>query len=371
MNHYGPTETTVGALTFAVSPESRPETANVPLGRPLPNLRVYVLDASMAPTPTGVPGEVYIGGAGVTRGYLGQPELTAARFVPDPWRSIPGARLYRTGDRARYLPDGALLFLGRIDLQVKVRGYRVELGEIEAALVARPAVAEAVVLAPEESPGVRRLVAYVVPKGQPAPDAADLGAALRRAAPRVHGAVCLRRARRAAAHRQRQELDRRALAAVQPRAKRADDDAPRSPVEEVLVSIWADVFGRERVGIHERFADLGGHSLLATIQIVARARDAFQTELLLRAIFERRPPSLCSPRRSTGRSARPRAQRAASRARPARPRYRALLRPGAAVVPAPTRSRERRLQRTLGAAPGRIARRGCARTGARRGRAPP
>jgi amino acid adenylation domain-containing protein/non-ribosomal peptide synthase protein (TIGR01720 family) len=283
LNHYGPTETTVGVLTYAVEKGHVAPAPIVPLGRPLPNSRVYVLDAQRQPTPTGVPGEVYIGGDGVARGYLNRPDLTAERFVADPF-GAPGQRLYRTGDRARYLPDGSLVFLGRIDLQVKIRGYRIELGEIEAALAADVGVAEAVVLAPDDSPGDRRLVAFVVLRDGAA--MSDVKSRLGERLPEymVPGSFV---ATATIPLTPNGKIDRRALAAEERPAGVEEDGyaAPRNPVEEVLAAIWTDVFDKERIGIHERFSDLGGHSLLA-IQIVARARDAFQTQLALRAIFE-------------------------------------------------------------------------------------
>ena len=195
LNHYGPTETTVGVTTFAVDEAARARlegnTAVVPLGRPLPNTRIYVLDAARAPVPVGVPGEVYVGGAGVARGYLAEPELTRERFVPDPFGARvgddgaesggsqalpqpPRGRLYRTGDRARWLADGTLVFLGRVDFQVKIRGHRVELGEIEATLAAHPAVKDVVVLALGETAREQRLAAYVVPVTPGAASVADL-----------------------------------------------------------------------------------------------------------------------------------------------------------------------------------------------------
>ena len=283
MNHYGPTETTVGVLTYPVEKGARPPTPIVPLGRPLPNSRVYVLDAQMSPTPIGVPGEIYIGGAGVARGYFDQPALTKERFVKDPFSTAPGARLYRTGDRARTLPDGTLVFLGRIDLQVKIRGFRIELGEIEATLASYPGVKEAVVLVEEESPGDKRLVGYVVPV-DPALDVAAARAHLEQRLPdyMVPSSFVVLPALPLTPNG---KIDRRALAALERHKEDAATVAPRNPIEEILAAIWADVFGREQVGIHDRFADLGGHSLLA-IQIIARARDAFQVQIALRAIFE-------------------------------------------------------------------------------------
>jgi amino acid adenylation domain-containing protein/non-ribosomal peptide synthase protein (TIGR01720 family) len=294
MNHYGPTETTVGVLTHAVDAAHRASTRSVPLGRPLPNARIYVLDARLAPVPVGVPGEVFIGGAGVARGYLGQPDLTAERFVPDPFAPSSGSakalspsavpRLYRTGDRARYLPDGTLVFLGRVDHQVKLRGFRIELGEIEAALIAHESVREAVVLVREEAPGERQLVAYVVPSVPPAPASSSLRSFLKERLPEVMVPPSIV-ALDAWPLTPNGKIDRRALAALAVTGSEGEHVAPRTPIEEVLAGIWADVFERERIGVGDRFADLGGHSLLA-IQIIARAREAFQVEVPLRAIFE-------------------------------------------------------------------------------------
>jgi amino acid adenylation domain-containing protein/non-ribosomal peptide synthase protein (TIGR01720 family) len=284
MNHYGPTETTVGVLTFPVDGAQRTPTAIVPLGRPLPNSRVYLLDPGLEPVPAGVPGEVYIGGAGVARGYLGRPDLTAERFLRDPFVADPAARMYRTGDRARHLPDGALLFLGRIDHQVKIRGFRIELGEIEAAINAHAGVREAVVLVHEETPGDKRLVAYVVPRPAegPSPDETKRYLAERLPEYMVPSVVHIIDAVPLNANG---KIDRQALAAIEIETAGDEHTGPRTPTEEVLTAIWTDVFERERISIHDRFADLGGHSLLA-IQIIARARDAFQADVPLRAIFE-------------------------------------------------------------------------------------
>ena len=278
-NHYGPTETTVGVLAGAVS-ELRRDAATAPLGRPLRGACVYVLDAQREHVPVGMPGEVYLGGAQVARGYLGQPERTAERFVPDPFGAA-GARLYRTGDRARRLLDGTVLFLGRVDHQVKVRGYRVELGEIEAVLEQHPSVRDAVVLALDDSAAGKRLAGFVVT--EPRAAIAELMSYLGDRLPSylVPGALTVLDALPLTSNG---KVDRRALEAL---AQREDRDlvAPRTPTEEVLEAIWADVFGREHVGVHERFDELGGHSLLA-IQLIARVRDAFQLEVPLRAIFD-------------------------------------------------------------------------------------
>ncbi len=290
-NHYGPTETTVGVLTCVVDPARRAPAAIVPLGRPLPNARIYLLDAGGQPTPAGVPGEVHVGGACVARGYLGRADLTAERFLRDPFAGDPAARMYRTGDRARYLPDGTLIFLGRVDHQVKIRGFRVELGEIEGAITAHAGVKEAVVLVVEETPGDRRLAAYVVPRaveGAEGLSVDGLRSALAARLPEymIPAAFVVLEALPLTPNG---KVDRQALAALARTAAmregEAEHAAPRTPVEEVLAGIWADVFERERVGVHERFADLGGHSLLA-IQIIARAREAFQVEVPLRSIFE-------------------------------------------------------------------------------------
>jgi amino acid adenylation domain-containing protein/non-ribosomal peptide synthase protein (TIGR01720 family) len=280
-NHYGPTETTVGVIAGAAAELDR-QAPIVPLGRPLQAARVYVVDPQMEPMPTGVPGEVLVGGAQVARGYLGRPDQTAERFVPDPF-GPGGARLYRTGDRARRLADGSVLFLGRVDHQVKVRGYRVELGEVEAVLAQHPGVREAVVLALDDAAAGKRLAAFVA--GDPRPAPADLGSFLAERLPAymVPGTIT---ALDAMPITPNGKVDRRALEAMERREEEAREIvAPRTPTEEVLEAIWADVFGRERVGVHERFDDLGGHSLLA-IQVIARVRDAFQVEVPLRALFE-------------------------------------------------------------------------------------
>jgi acyl carrier protein len=244
-------------------------------------MQAYVLDARLAPVPVGVAGELCIGGVGLARGYLGRPGLTAERFVPNPFAATPGERLYRTGDLARYLPDGNLEFLGRIDHQVKVRGYRIELGEIEATLTAHPAVREAVVVAREEGAGEKRLVAYVVGEAS----GAELRAFVRSKLPEymVPSAFVALAALPLTANG---KIDRRALPAPEgrPEQERAYV-APRTPVEEVLAGIWAEVLRLDRVGVQDNFFDLGGHSLLAT-QVVSRLREAFSVELPLRALFE-------------------------------------------------------------------------------------
>ncbi len=205
-NEYGPTEATVWCSVYRCEP--RDESNRVPIGRPIANVQLYVLDSRMQVVPVGVPGELHVGGAGVTGGYLSRPDLTAERFIPNPFDRTPGARLYKTGDLARFLPDGNIEYLGRVDHQVKVRGFRIELGEIEAALLSHPAVREAVVIAREDTPGDKRLVAYYTTAGTsasnaPAPDAEQLRTLLVAQPSGIHGASSVRAADRDAAHSER------------------------------------------------------------------------------------------------------------------------------------------------------------------------
>ncbi|HEU4452036.1 MAG TPA: amino acid adenylation domain-containing protein, partial [Longimicrobium sp.] len=277
-NLYGPSEAATALTALHCTPEEARST--VPIGRPTGNVRVYLLDGAGRPVPAGVPGELYIGGVGVARGYLDRPELTAERFVPDPFGGTPGARLYRTGDLARWLADGRMEFLGRNDFQVKIRGFRIEPGEVEAALASHAAVREALVVAREDRPGDRRLVAYVV--GGVETDA--LRAHLRQSLPdyMVPAAfVVLDRLPLTP----NGKVDRKALPAPEYEAAEETYVAPRTPVEEVLAGIWAEVLRLERVGVEESFFDLGGHSLLAT-RVVSRIRAVFGVELPLRALFE-------------------------------------------------------------------------------------
>ncbi|MGK4003932.1 amino acid adenylation domain-containing protein [Sorangium sp. So ce1036] len=283
-NHYGPTETTVGALVQPLRALRDPRgCASVPIGRPLASAEAYVLDERLEPAPAGTVGELYLGGAGLSRGYLGQPDLTAERFVPHPFGV--GARLYRTGDRARYRPDGAIEFMGRRDHQVKIRGYRVELGEIEARVREHPAVGQAVVVvaaAREDGAGGPKIVAYVVPR-EGALDEASLRAFLKDRLPEhMHPSdVVLLRALPLTANG---KVDRRALPSPAARRRR-EHVAPRTPVEEALAAIWADVLGRPQVGVEDDFFDLGGHSLMA-IPLMHRIQQALGGSLSLMAIFE-------------------------------------------------------------------------------------
>ncbi|HEX3560510.1 MAG TPA: amino acid adenylation domain-containing protein [Pyrinomonadaceae bacterium] len=286
-NHYGPTETTVGVTTYPVD-ESAEELRGVtlPIGKPLPNVRAYVLDRHMRPVPRGVAGELYIGGKCVARGYLGRAGLTAAAFIPDPSSAEPGARLYRTGDVARHLADGQIEFLGRGDQQVKVRGFRIELGEIETALGEHEGVRDCVVAARAGAQGDTRLTAYVVTAQGRAPSGGELRAFLKERLPEhmLPSAYVFLDRLLLTPHG---KVDRRAL--PQPEGDTRELDAPfvapRNAVEEVLCEIFAEVLGVERVGVNDNFFELGGHSLLAT-QIASRVRKAFQPDLPLRRVFE-------------------------------------------------------------------------------------
>jgi amino acid adenylation domain-containing protein len=283
-NEYGPTEATVWSTVYESGRE--PAETVVPIGRPIANTQVYLLDARLRPVPIGVPGELCIGGDGLARGYLNSLELTESKFIVDPFSGLPGARLYRTGDLARYRPDGNLEFLGRLDDQVKVRGFRIELGEIEAVLDQHSAVRQAVVVVREDEPGDKRLVAYVVPEQGQEITTSELHRFVKAKLPdyTVPAAFMLLEALPLTPNG---KVDRRALPV--PDAARPELDvsllAPRTPVEEVLAGVWTQVLGVQQLGIHDNFFELGGHSLLAT-QIIARIRELFQVDLPLRSLFE-------------------------------------------------------------------------------------
>ncbi|HLX56805.1 MAG TPA: amino acid adenylation domain-containing protein, partial [Ktedonobacteraceae bacterium] len=296
-NMYGITETTVHVTHYLLSRDAILDTANVGaasiIGTPLPDLQIYLLDAHMQPVPPGVTGEMYVGGAGLARGYIEHPDLTATRFVPHPFSSEPGTRLYKTGDLARFLPDGTFAYQGRADQQVKLRGFRIELGEIEAALTGHPQVQAAVVLLREPSVGVvhpgndqtriakeeqqqsgaptRTLVAYIVPKPAQTPTVHDIRTYLHRLLPEymLPASFVLLEALPLTANG---KLDRRALPAPtsgHPALEKAYQ-APHTPVEKSLAKIWSQVLGLQKIGIHDNFFELGGDSILS-IQIVAKA----------------------------------------------------------------------------------------------------
>ena len=285
INEYGPTETVVGCCVYDAAHDD--DLGPVPIGGPIANLQMHLLDANLTQVPVGVPGEIYIGGAGVGRGYLGRPDLTAERFVPDPFGPFRGARLYRTGDRARYRTDGTIEYLGRFDDQVKIRGYRVELGEIEAALAAHSSVARAAVVVRQQPAGDRRLVAYVTAKaGAAAPDAATLRAYLSAKLPEyeVPSAYAVLDTLPLTVNG---KVDRKALPDIDARGDAETYQAPRTAVESLLGEIWAqaEVLGVENLGIHDNFFEMGGHSLLAT-RVISRVRQTFDVEMPLRSVFE-------------------------------------------------------------------------------------
>jgi amino acid adenylation domain-containing protein len=288
VNTYGPTEATIVSTRWEVGTGAP---AEIPIGRPIAGVRIYIVDRRGQPVPQGVAGELWIGGAGLARGYLGRPEATAAAFVPDPFGSNgeAGARLYRSGDLVRFRGtsggDGALEFLGRIDQQVKVRGFRVEPGEIEGALTAYPGVRAAAVVLRDDAPGGPGLVAYVIAAGTP-PGTSEL---------RRHLAARLPEAWIPVAFipldvlhlTPNGKVDRRNLPAPEGARPRLETEyaSPETEVEEALAAIWAEVLGLDRVGVHDDFFALGGHSLLAT-QVVARIRERLHIDFQLITLFQ-------------------------------------------------------------------------------------
>jgi len=305
LNHYGPTETTVGSLTLELKNYDWKNAglATVPIGRPIQNTQTYILDPNLEPVPVGVTGELYIAGAGVTAGYLGQAEKTAERFVPNPFASDPAATMYRTGDLARYGEDGSIEFLGRGDDQVKIRGFRIELGEIESVLAQHPAVKQAVVLAratdPNNNDEDKRLLAYVVlhreaaaaNNGHAAVTPESLRQHLQQHVPdyMVPQAVMLLGKLPLNANG---KLDRQALPEPEQEASQKAYVTPRTPTEQTIAEVWGEVLRRDpsKISADDNFFDLGGHSLLAT-QVVSRLRQRFLVEIPMRAIFDRPTPA--------------------------------------------------------------------------------
>ena len=286
INGYGPTENTTFTCCYRIPDRIDDSISTIPIGRPIANTEVYLLDSYASPVPTGVPGELYVGGDGLARGYLKRPELTSEKFVPNPFSNEPGKRLYRTGDLCRYRLDGNIEFLGRMDHQVKIRGFRVEQGEIEAVLGQHPAVRETVVVVWEDTARERRLVAYVVPRQECEASGDDLRTFLRTKLPEYMVPSifvlldCLLLTPNG-------KVDRKALPvpdqSTHGRAERHVE--PRTPLEQMLAAIWGDVLKVERVGIHDNFFDLGGHSLKVT-QVVSKIRGTLQMEIPLRDLFD-------------------------------------------------------------------------------------
>ncbi len=281
INGYGPTENTTFSCCHTVRSDVRAVTS-VPIGRPIANSRAYVLDSRMNPVPAGVPGELYVGGDGLARGYLNDPSLTAERFVSDGARG----RIYRTGDRVRFRHDGTIEFLGRLDNQVKIRGYRIEPGEIEAVLCEHPSVGNAAAAVREDGAGERRLIAWCVPRPQNEITAADLAAYLKRKLPEymVPSAIVLLGSFPLSANG---KVDRSALPApdAHTNERPAPEEGEMSPAEAALAQIWSQILGSGPVGVHDNFFELGGHSLLA-MQVISRVRDVFRIEIPLLSLFE-------------------------------------------------------------------------------------
>ncbi|TMD63194.1 MAG: amino acid adenylation domain-containing protein, partial [Chloroflexi bacterium] len=283
-NLYGPTEAAVDVTSWACEPESQRRI--VPIGSPIANIRIYVLDTHLNAMPIGIPGELHIGGVGVGRGYYNRPELTAEKFIPDPFSEEPGARLYKTGDLVRYLPGGILEYVGRNDHQVKLRGFRIELGEIEAELAGYPGVRECAVLVREDVPDDKRLVAYVVAQQNWPLSQEELQRFIKGVLPdyMVPSAFMFLEELPLSANG---KLDRRALP-VPGSARSIQEvpfEAPHDLIEEMVADIWSDILGVELIGIHNDFFALGGHSLLAT-QVISRIRNTFEVELQLLTLFE-------------------------------------------------------------------------------------
>jgi non-ribosomal peptide synthetase component F/acyl carrier protein len=286
VNMYGITETTVHVTYRSLSIEDLERNTGSVIGRPIPDLQVYLLDKNQQLVPIGIPGEIYIGGAGLARGYLNRPDLTREKFIANPFSNHPEARLYRSGDMARYLPNKELEYLGRIDQQVKIRGFRIELGEIEAVLAGHPDVAEVVVLVREDVSGDKRLVAYVVPRLRNTGSlTTNLRQWLQNKLPdyAIPSSFVLLDSLPLTANG---KVDRQALPASESTRPELEAIyiAPRTPIEKALSEIWSELLNIDRIGIHDNFFELGGHSLLAT-QLLSRIRSNFEIELPLKLMF--------------------------------------------------------------------------------------
>jgi len=286
VNGYGPTEATVSATLNSIDdPKSISE--NISIGRPMDNVQVYVLDEQLRPQPVGVPGELHIASVGLARGYLGRPDLTAEKFIPNPFSDEPGARMYKSGDLVRWLSNGKLEFLGRIDFQVKIRGFRIELGEIETVLKSQPQIRDAVVIAREDIPGNKYLAAYFIPENDETPQISAIQNYLKEQLPDyMVPAVFI--ALEKFPLTSSGKVDRKALPAPEESdlTRSAEFIAPRNQTEELLAGIWREILKQETIGVTDNFFDLGGHSLMAT-QVTSRIREAFNVELPLQDFFEK------------------------------------------------------------------------------------
>ncbi len=282
-NGYGPTETTVGAIWDVVDKNYLHKSVTTPIGKPIGNVKAYLLDKDMKLVPVGVEGEIYIGGYGVGRGYLNRPELTAEKFIPDPFSDNEGARLYKTGDKGKYLRDGSIEFVGRVDFQVKIRGYRIELGEIEAAINQFEHVKTSVVIAVKDSNGNERLVAYVIPDEEDF-NTEDLKEYLRDKLPdfMIPSVIIQMEAFPLSPNG---KVDRKALPKPENIELQQTIVLPRTATEELIANIWADVLKLDKVGIYQNFFEIGGHSLLAT-QVVSRLKESFKFEIPLKTLFD-------------------------------------------------------------------------------------
>ena len=284
LNGYGPTETSVAA-SYYLAPDGAEKMATVPIGRPIANTQIYLLDAQLQPAPVGVPGELHIGGVSLARGYLNRPDLTAEKFIPHPFSDEPGARLYKTGDLARFLPDGNIEFLGRIDHQVKVRGFRIELGEIETVLEGHPALSQAVVLAREDNPGDKRLVAYIVPQQGESPATGELRNFTQQKLP-AYMVPSTFVTLDALPLTPNAKIDRRAL--PPPEGTRPDSEKtvpPRDALELQLARIWEEILDIRPISVKDNFFDLGGHSLLA-VRLIAQIQQQLGQDLSLVTLFQ-------------------------------------------------------------------------------------
>jgi len=285
VNNYGPTECTVVA-TSGASPPDRHDGTLPPIGRPIVNTHIHLLDEQLRPAPPGTVGEVYIGGAGLARGYRKRPDLTAGKFISDPFSARPGSRLYKTGDLARLLPDGQIAFLGRVDEQIKIRGFRIEPNEIVCALNQHPDVHESLVLAREDSPGDKRLVAYLVLGPDCGVRPKSLRDYLRRSLPEYMLPSAFVRLE-AFPVTPNGKIDRVALPTPDPANTLHDEcsaDLP-TPTQQRIIEILTALLGHEKIGLNDDFFLLGGHSLMGA-QLIARLRETFGVELALRTVFD-------------------------------------------------------------------------------------